>query len=390
MNDSHHRWLPRTKLTVSLLLLGLFTFLLTQFKIVIAPFILACILAYVISPVVNRLHNRTRLSRNFSTVLVYLILIAGLITIPAIAIPSIANQVDLLNLDIQLFLTEVANIFDHKYIIAGQIIDGAAVFDQAVGLIQEMLQPLFGETLGFAFDVIESLVWVIFILVVSFYLVKDGPSLKEWSEKLPPPGYRSDFIRLRDEINAIWGAFFRGQLLLGTVVAALFSIIGLIIGLPSPLVMGLFSGLMEFLPSVGHGIWLFTASMIALFAGSTWIQVPNWIFALIIVGLHLVFQQFDLNYLIPRIIGRQVHLPPLVVILGIVAGAAMAGVLGIALAAPTIASARVLGRYIFANLFDTEPFPVPSITPLPPPDPRWWDFRRYKDSRQDDRKDETQ
>jgi hypothetical protein len=85
-----------------------------------------------------------------------------------------------------------------------------------------------------------------------------------------------------------------------------------------------------------------------------------------------------LNYLIPRIIGRQVHLPPVVVILGIVAGAAMAGVLGIALAAPTISSSRVIGRYIYANLFDLDPFPAPAATPLPPPDPRWWQIKKRK------------
>jgi predicted PurR-regulated permease PerM len=390
MDDSRKRWLPRTKLTVSLLLLGLFLFLLTQFTVVIAPFILACILAYVITPAVNRLQERTGLSRTLWTVIIYLLLIAGLVTLPVVAIPLIADQVDLINLDFQLLVNELATILDHQYIIAGQVIDGAAVFDQAIGVIQDVGQPLFGETLGFAFDVIESLVWVVFIMVVSFYLVKDGPSLREWIEKLPPPGYKDDFIRLRDDINNIWGAFFRGQLLLGTVVAFLFTIIGLVIGLPSPIVMGLFAGLMEFLPSVGHGIWLATAAIIAFFGGSTWMQVPNWIFVIIIVGLHLVFQQFDLNYLIPRIIGRQVHLSPLVVILGIVAGAAMAGVLGIALAAPTIASARVLGRYIFANLFDMDPFPVESVTPLPPPDPRWWDFRKRKDTRSENTKDEVE
>lgn len=93
---------------------------------------------------------------------------------------------------------------------------------------------------------------------------------------------------------------------------------------------------------------------------------------LIVIGLHLVYQQFDLNYLIPRIIGRSVHLPPLVVILGIVTGAALAGVLGILLAAPTIASARVLSRYLFANLFDLDPFATSAVPLLPPPNPRWW------------------
>ena len=81
-------------------------------------------------------------------------------------------------------------------------------------------------------------------------------------------------------------------------------------------------------------------ALLSFFVGSTWLPIPNWVFALIIISLHLVFEQFDLNYLIPRIIGRSVHLPPLVVILGIVTGAVLAGVLGILLAAPTIASAE--------------------------------------------------
>lgn len=106
--------------------------------------------------------------------------------------------------------------------------------------------------------------------------------------------------------------------------------------------------------------------------------VPNWAFTLIVIGLHIVFQQFDLNYLIPRVIGRRVYLPPLVVILGIVAGAAIAGVMGIFLAAPTVASFRVFGRYILANLFDMDPFPVDPAPPLPPPDPNWWRLRGRK------------
>ena len=196
--------------------------------------------------------------------------------------------------------------------------------------------------------------------------------MRLWLEGLVPPSYFIDYIQLRDEVSRIWGAFFRGQVILALVVATIFTIIGFILGLPFALAMGVFAGLMEFLPSLGHGIWLTTAALLALFAGSTSLPIPNWVFMLLIIGLHLVFEQFDLNYLIPRIIGRSVHLPPVVVILGIVGGAASAGVLGILLAAPTIASARVLGRYIYANLFDMDPFPSSVIQTLPPPNPRWW------------------
>jgi predicted PurR-regulated permease PerM len=140
--------------------------------------------------------------------------------------------------------------------------------------------------------------------------------------------------------------------------------------------MGVLAGLLEFLPSLGHAIWLAIASVLAFFIGSTWLPLPNWAFMLLVIAMHILFEQFDLNYLIPRVVGRSVHLPPLVVILGIVSGAVLAGVLGILLAAPTIASARVLGRYVYANLFDLEPFPESILSALPAPNPRWW--RRQK------------
>ena len=82
------------------------------------------------------------------------------------------------------------------------------------------------------------------------------------------------------------------------------------------------------------------------------VERSHWPYATKLTISLLLLAFFILNYLIPRVVGRRVHLPPLVVILGIVSGAILAGILGIPLAAPTIASFRVIGRYIFANLFD--------------------------------------
>ena len=376
MNENRRPWLPTTKLTVSLLLLGLFIYLLSRFSEVIPPIILAGILAYGLNPLVNKLDQRFSWPRWIFVVGIYIVLIALMAAIPVVIIPPLAKQLAGLYLDIQEFLEQGETLLAHQYIVAGFTIDSTEIVRQVITVIQDLLQPLFGQTLGFAVDIITSFVWVIFILVVSFYLVKDSAALDAWTSQLPPPGYHQDFHRLRNEINQIWGDFFRGQLILASVVASAFTLLGLILGMPFALAMGVLAGLLEFLPSIGHGIWLVIASGVTLFAGSTWMEVPNWVFTLIIIVLHLIYQQFDLNYLIPRFIGRKVHLPPLVVILGIVAGAAFAGVLGILLAAPTIASSRVIGRYIFANLTDGDPFPHEGTQPLPPPDSRWWDIRR--------------
>ncbi len=362
----------QAKLTISFLLIALAIFLLYRFRVILAPMIMALILAYVLSPLVNALQNRLGIRRAIATLITYLILLAVLVVLPLVIIPPLVTQITGLNLNIQRFLLEIENILGRRFILAGQMIDLDQLIQQAIGSLQGFMEPVFGQTLSLAVEVISSVVWVIFILVVVFYLIKDGPAVREWLEKITPPAYRNDYIRLRDEISSIWAAFFRGQLVLAVVVSVIFTVIGFILGLPFAFAMGVFAGLMEFLPSIGHGIWLLVASLIALFGGSTWLPLPNLAFMLIVIGLHLVYQQFDLNYLIPRIIGRSVHLPPLVVILGIVTGAVLAGVLGILLAAPTIASARVLGRYIFANLFDLEPFPVSEAPPASQPNLRWW------------------
>jgi predicted PurR-regulated permease PerM len=365
VNTVRPRWPFEIKLVVSLLVLTLFVYLIFRFSAVIPPLILAVILAYILSPIANRLQERLRLPRVAATFLVYLLLLILAAILPLVLAPPLVAQFNSINVDLQLMKKQTDELLGHQFTFLSWTIDGAAIVNQIGASFQVVAEPFIGQTLVFLVDVISSVIWVIFILVVSFYLVKDGPALREWLSGLPPPAFREDTLRLRDEINVIWGSFFRGQLVLALVVAIIFIVIGFILGLPFALVMGILAGLLEFLPSIGHGIWLTIAVILSLSLGSTWIPLPNWAFTLLITGLHLLFQQFDLNYLIPRIIGRSVHLPPLVVILGIVAGAVMAGVLGIPLAAPTIASARVIGRYIYANLFDLDPFHKQPTNALP-------------------------
>ncbi|MBN1536784.1 MAG: AI-2E family transporter [Anaerolineales bacterium] len=372
MDNSRSHWSISTKIIVSLLLLAFFVFLLFRFSSIIAPVVISILLAYILSPVVNLIQNRLGLHRAIAIILAYILLVLLIIGVLMLIIPPLAEQFSGLSVDIQLFFQYLESILGRRYSIAGQIIDFSSVYKEAMGSLEGLLTPVFGQTLELVSDVITSVVWVIFIAVVTFYLIKDDLVLRDWLENNIPPNYRQDFIILRSEINHIWSGFFRGQLMLALVVAILFSIVGLVLGIPFPLPMAIIAGLLEFLPSVGHGIWLVVASILSLSLGSTWLPLPNWIFMLIVIALHLVYEQFDLNYLIPRIIGRSVHLPPLVVILGIVGGAVLAGVLGIFLAAPTIASARVIGRYIFANLFDMPPFPESVVSALPPPNPNWW------------------
>jgi predicted PurR-regulated permease PerM len=339
------------------ILLALFTYLLFRFSLMIAPTILAAILAYVLSPIAGALQRRLRIRRGLATILTYLILLGVAVLIPALFVPSLVQQLSDLNVNVQEIAASAESLLSRDIVLGGLRFNLGQLGTPVVEALRALAEPVFGRTLGIAFDLISSFIWAVFVVVVSFYLVKDSARLKGWAASLPPERYRADALRLAHEINEVWGAFFRGQLVLALVVAVIITIVSVAVGMPYALAMGALAGLLEFLPSVGHGIWLFTACVLLFFQGSTWLPIPNWAAVLLVIGLHVVFQQVDLNYLIPRIIGRRVRLHPLVVILGIVAGATIAGVLGIVLAAPTIASARILGRYTYARVFDLEPFP---------------------------------
>jgi len=353
------RWSSTTKLIVSVGMLALSLYLLYRFRPVLAPLAIAGVLAFLINPIVTFIETRLRMSRGLATVLVYIVLIGLLSILPIIIVPELVDQITHLGSNLESIIHDIEGFLGREIMIGSYTINVAQIIESSLETMRGMLEPLFGQTLGIAVDVITSIVWFIFIMMISFYLVKDSPRLGERLVQLPPPGYREDVRYLKREISAIWAAFFRGQLSLAMVVAIIFTIVGLIIGLPYAFAMAVLAGLLEFLPSVGHVIWIFIASLLMLFQGSSWMPVPNFVAMLILIGLHVVFIQVDLNFLIPRIIGGRVHLRPMIVILGIVAGAALAGVLGVFLAAPTIATARVLGSYIFANLFDMDPIPAP-------------------------------
>lgn len=372
MDNPRPVWSPRAKSTVSLVLIALAVYFLYRFNVVLAPLVMALILAYILTPVANFCEDRFHLPRALATLISYVFLLSVLGAILMLIIPPLASQMSGMSLDLQRFLDETRLFFRGSIDIAGFRLDLEAGFQGLIQGLQGLIEPVVGQTFSFLIRAIGSIVWVIFTVVVSFYLVKDSGALSNWLEHLVPPAFKPDYLRLTEMIREIWSAFFRGQIVLALVVASIITVFSLVLGLPFALAMGVLAGLLEFLPSVGHAIWLFIASILAFFVGSTYLPLPNWAFMLLVIGLHMVFQQFDLNYLIPRIIGRRVHLPPVVVILGIVTGAVIAGVLGILLAAPTIASARVIGRYIYGNLFDIDPFsenPVPTIAQ---PDTHWW------------------
>jgi predicted PurR-regulated permease PerM len=131
------------------------------------------------------------------------------------------------------------------------------------------------------------------------------------------------------------------------------------------LALGLLSGLLEFIPVLGPIIGAGAAVIVAFFQPTNYLGLAGWQYALVVLGLMIIIQQLENNVLVPRIVGEALDLHPLIVMLGVFMGGALAGILGAILAAPVVATIKLLSIYAWRKMFDLPPFPEPE--PEEPP-----------------------
>jgi predicted PurR-regulated permease PerM len=368
-NRPRPRWNATIKVVVGVILFVLFALALYAFRALFVPLIIGLIMAYVLQPVVRLIQRTTRLSRGLATGLLYLILLALVVPVGIILIPVAIDQINYLQHQVFVFARYLNNISADAYIeVLSLHLSVQDLVRQISSALTNFITSVARGSLSFVLDAARIIALVVFTFVIGFYLTRDAERVTNWFQGLIPPTYRSDIEMLLREIDQVWSSFFRGQVLLSLTVMVILSVMSAALGLPHPLLLGIWGGLLEFMPSIGNMIWGLTAFIVALVAGSTYLPLPNFLFALVVFGAYVAFAQMDINILIPNIIGRHVRLHPVVVILGVIVGASVGGVLGVALAAPIIASLRIIMRYLYANLFDLDPFPMVGALTTPKED----------------------
>lgn len=350
-------WTRTTKRMVVVGLVIVLLLALYLFRVLIPPIAIAMVLAYVLKPLADFVERRTRLPRLLAVLLVFLALLLVFSTIPATAVPYLVDQVTRINLDLQRLANDMVAFLSQPIIILSYTFNLQDFVGDIQGAIQSLLQPFASQTVGLLFNVASSLLWVLSILIISFYLVKDADQLRGFLDDIAPPGQAEELRRLREEVNLVWRAFFRGQVLLGLVIGLLVWITMTAVGLPTAGLMGLIAGLLEVVPTFGPILSTIPAVLTALFRGSTYLPVSNFWFAVLVLGIYTFIQQAENAYLVPRIMGRRLRLHPVVVFVGVLAGGTIAGALGVLLAAPVIATLRVVLGYVYAKLLDQEAFP---------------------------------
>jgi predicted PurR-regulated permease PerM len=181
--------------------------------------------------------------------------------------------------------------------------------------------------------------WLILIPVLSFFFLKDVDTFRRSALQMLPRGrwrWRGD--EFFQDINSTLAAYIRAQLtaclFIGVVCALGFTVLGL----PSPLVLGVIAGICEFVPLVGP---LLVATVVAVAA-----MLHAGPFSAFLVLLFLAVLRIAQDYIVyPRLIGQGIHLHPLAVIIAILSGAELAGVAGIFLAIPVVAILTVGYRH---------------------------------------------
>lgn len=352
------RWSQSTKWLVIISSLLALVWIIARFSQIISPLAIAVILAYVLNPPVRFLTARTRLPRTLVVASIYLALIVILSLMLVAFVPSLIQQVTSIDVDLQDSVDGISRFFEQPLFIFGFYVDLLDVYQEVRGTVQNIVSPLASQTVSFLFGLASGFAWLVFVLIVSFYLLKDLGKFGRSIYGLVPGDYQDEIRRLGEGVNVVWNAFFRSQLVLCAVVGAVVGVTMQVVGVRNALILGIIAGVLEIIPNIGPIIAAIPAVLIAYFQGSTYLLISNGWFALLVIGLYVVIQQLENNILVPRIIGRSLNLHPLVIIVGAIAGANLAGVLGMFLAAPMLASLRIVGNYVRSKLLDLEPFPV--------------------------------
>jgi predicted PurR-regulated permease PerM len=313
-------------------------------------FALAAVLAFALSSPVNMLARRIG-NRIVAIVAVYLlvgIIVVGGLTL--LAGPFVRQASDLAAAlpqyasDLQARAPEVQNTLGQYGIQADldQVKARAAQGIEQSGT--DVLQHLVGtlaEVGGMVLDIVLA-------LVISLYLLVDGPGIGQRSLAAIPSEHRPKALFLLDNVSRVLGGYLRGQLTLAAVIGVATGIGTALLGLPYAVVLGVLAGLFELVPMFGPILSAVPAVLVAMF-----LPFPT---VLWVVLFFLVIQQIENNVLAPRISGHAVGLHPLGAMFALLAGFQLAGVLGGLFAVPIAGVLWVLIGAAYRNAV-TRPTP---------------------------------
>jgi len=195
-----------------------------------------------------------------------------------------------------------------------------------------VMSTIFSSTLS----VISVFFQMVLIPIIAYYLMVSFNNIINEAVDLIPPYTRNPIVNKFREIDGVIAAFVRGQLTIALIMAVLYSIGFVIIGIELSLVLGVVAGLLQVVPYLG--------ALVAIVGGSimAFVKFGDLLHVIYVLGWIGIVQTFESYFLTPRIVGQAVGLNPVVYILVLIVGANLFGFVGLLVAIPLAAVARVL------------------------------------------------
>ena len=309
---------------------------------VILIFVAAWALAYLLSPLVNRIDARTPLNRTLSVVVVYIAIALVLTLIGLLVVPPLVAQLnDLVTRGPEYGerASQLAASIQATLERIGIRVDLATFYGTLPQRFGDLAAAYAADILGVVSATAAVFFNVSLILIIAFLMLNDGDTMWHRFTRALSPELASEAELLRHSADRSFGGFIRGSLILGLIYAVATIVILVPLGVPYAGVLALVSGLTMIIPFFGPII-----AMIPVIA-VTFVGAPDRL--LIVFILVLAVQQVLLNVVGPRIMSRSIGIHPIFVFLALLLGAKLAGFWGVFLAVPVAGIINTFLRYTY-------------------------------------------
>lgn len=348
-----------------------FIWMLDTTGFLLAPFVLALVLAYIQHPMIARLERRG-LSRLAATVLLALPAIAILGVILFVGIPALSAQIAELIRGTPAFLQtftlrleawqaqlqsrDLPWLDEQAMVDRLRSIQPEAVMawmqQRQAAIAQGVWTGLTGVGKGLG-AVLSLLSYVFLTPIITFYLLRDWHSIQARLRELVPGPYRDRVVGFASEYDRLLARYLRGQVLAAAIVGVLTWLGFLIAGFPYALLLGAVAGVFNIIPYMGLVASLIPALVIALFSASPLIALAK------IAAVFAVVQVLDSSVIGPRVVGEAVGLHPVWVLLALAVTGYFFGFVGLLIAVPLAVLVKLLlgyalDRYRTSTLFRGE------------------------------------
>ncbi len=344
--------------------LNIFDFILKLLSIM-APFFIGFIIAWIFSPLVDKL-SKKGMSRIISSIIVYLIFILVFYLFMRMLIPAVYNQMnDLIKIVPKVFLSIkdfIINFFERFNDVRG--FDVAATQTNIISLLEKVATSVttsLPETIISLISAIFSGLGTFLVsLIIGFYMLFNFNNTSEQLLSLIPKRYRYEARTLTNEISFQLRKYVNGVLICAGIICVFCTLGFIIVGLPSPLLFGLFCGLTNVIPYIGPYIGGAPAVLVGFSQSPT-----MGILTLLVV---VIVQLIEGNLINPIIMSKTMKLHPVTIIVGLLVFGAFFGVWGMILATPIIAFCKIIINFLISKYdlfdYDAEPTEIINIEPI--------------------------